>query len=762
MASTELSQNEQIDRYKNVLLNVFEKEIDDENMRIYIFKDSDYRSALKKKETNYVSYMDNILSLAFVFAYGCYKYDCDNGERCFNAKKPNSIRIRDNFRQAYFDYPITLEFTRFVLCDIQVYMQQMRSHFTNGDDGELYEVFSNLSVFDKNFSLVKYFNMISKKRAYGTRANFNIRETAEMFCDLIHNMPFLKNYALVQDEDGQFCFRRKANYIDEEYSVIPINHILYTSEMYYEEIFSLFSLEKVDVGRKKVLNARYVSGGSYNSLSFNVSSEELNDGVERIDYDAEDFFYEITGASWDREDQGDGGKKDDYLIHHIHAINYKYIKNLALSISDAMVLIHHSREVLYELFSDKYEDIFAKIKDINDVNDPTIDWDGIIVMLLIEASPSKVLETLFENNSDMFYYVVTSLCKRIDDPEMPIYNLSGEALAQKVDEIINKKLIIGEASGFGRLKDNDRGKRNKKLFARAAAMLIISSLSAVLDDRIICAGNIYDNEALLRNIMEDGTNEEKMNAACIVLGETFKHLLCFYKGVVAYGNEKAIIDADNYDKAVSSTEITTQQNNLKQVFLNAAKAEKEQIEVYDTSRPADVAALIRTFIDLSNKCVSSKGSGGLSNGLNVAIGRYEILDVHAFKKGCGTLIEDLEDEIIDDGDDLIQAALKILRFLTTGSYAKGVRSELDAIYPFTATYNRGNENYDGYKTFTFTLNLKRDGKKGVANEINVLTEFKYNLCDVFYCLPNALRSNKRWWIDPLLINFKEFNDIFAE
>lgn len=762
MASTELTPKEQLDRYKQTLQNIFETKITDENIRIYIFKDSEYKSALRK-ETSYISYIDNILSLAFIFAYGCYRYDCDYDSCCYEAQKQNSLRIINSFKKAYHEYPVTHELIRFVLSDIQLYMQQMKTRIALGDNGEIYEVFANLSTFDDNFSLVKYFNMIAKWKALNARANLNVNEMSEMLCELVKHMPFLENYTLVNTDDGQIFFRHKSKYEDEKYSIININHLLYIDNYkYYEEIFSLFSLEKADEGHNKTLNARYISGGSYNSLDFKVSAEPEDDGMEHIEYDAEDFFYEITGLDWDQKSDDSLKKKDEYIINHIHAINYKYIKNLALAISDSMVLIHGSREVLYDLFSNKYPDIFAKVREAGSVYETSIDWDGIIVMLLIEASPSKVLEILIESNDQLFYYIVANLCKRIDNPDMPIYNLPGEALRAKVEEIIKKKIIIGEAGGFGRLKRNDIGKRNKKLFARAAAMLIISSLSAIVDDRIICAGNIYDNEALLKNIMMDSSDEQKKNSACVVLGETFKHLLCFYKGTIAYGKEKAVIDADNYDRALSSGDIIAHQSALNQVFLNAARAEMESLKGYDTSRPMNVALLINKFIELSNKCATSKGTGGDSNGLYVAIGKYEIFDVRQFKKGFGMLIEDLETENIEDGDDLIHSALKILRFLTVGSYGSNAASELNTIYPFTATYNRGNENYDGYKTVTFTLNLKKDGSDGTGNEINVLTEFKYNLCDVFYCLPNTLRSNKRWWIDPLLINFKEFNDIFVE
>ena len=117
---------------------------------------------------------------------------------------------------------------------------------------------------------------------------------------------------------------------------------------------------------------------------------------------------------------------------------------------------------------------------------------------------------------------------------------------------------------------------------------------------------------------------------------------------------------------------------------------------------------------------------------------------------------------MDNVDAWLTFALDILRYLRTGSLKRTSGTPSNAIYPYTATYHRGNENYDGYKNVTFTLNINPEGEEEGKEYINVLTEFTYNLSNVFYCLPNVLRSNRKWWIDPVLINFKRFNEIFED
>ena len=79
-------------------------------------------------------------------------------------------------------------------------------------------------------------------------------------------------------------------------------------------------------------------------------------------------------------------------------------------------------------------------------------------------------------------------------------------------------------------------------------------------------------------------------------------------------------------------------------------------------------------------------------------------------------------------------------------------------------YNRGKENPDGYKTVTFSLNIDidNDSTTEFQTDVNVLSEFSFSRSEVYYCLPNVIRSNYKWWIDPVMISFRKFNEIFTE
>lgn len=740
--------------------NLFEYQIQDDNIREYIFKSTNLKRSIRRIP-DYVSYIENILNLAFVFAHSVLRKDQDSEDpETLRAKKHNSLRIINSLKKAYVQYPATADLVQFVLSDIQFDM-------TQGHEGELTDVFGTLCSFSsKGFGLAKYYKLIAAWKLSPSRFTMDSCELAGMFCELVENMTFLSDYSLCE-EDGDYVFYNKKDRLfgrDNKYSRVPTYHLLFADNTKYYGFYSLFSVEKVEEGSIKKLNLRYVSSDGYNTINFEVFDGE-GEGENHICADAEEYYAEISGLEWDSDFSSQKADNQNF-IDQVHAINYKYIKNLALSISDAISANRGSKEVLYNAFLLRHGDVFGKISLPSDLDSPSMDWDAIIVMLLIESSPTRVLEVLIRHIPQTFYDIVSNLNRRIDNPDMPIYGLTEEELNEKVDETIRSKSLIEAAGGLSKLP---KSAGNKNIYARAAAALIVSSLSAVKeeDDRAIFTGNIYDNVSLLSKMKTDFSAEQRCKYISIILGETFRRLICFYKGLLAYGEVKGAFDIESGDHCLTENRISQFKETLYKAFFTAARDERERLKELDSEVSEDVIKLIENFIELCEKCNSAPGSSQLGGkNLFVAVGRHEILNVGRFKAFVRDYIGALKEITCENTDAWIEFATKLLKYLRTGTFADNTSGEayLHAIYPFVATYNRGNENYDGYKTVTFSLNFDLDGddKTDSRELISVLTEFKYNLSEVFYCLPNLLRSNKRWWIDPVLISFKEFNDIFKE
>lgn len=750
----------------------FFKENISENITQYVLGDTGVRRKVKRI-TDYVNYFNNIFSLAFVFAHGCLRCDNDS-EDPINQKatKQTALRVINSLRKAYVQYPVTAELIQFVLSDIQFEMLM-------GNDSELYEVFEKLCTFrSRDFSLAKYYKVIAQWRAAPSRFNMDRNELAAMFYKLLQNMTFLRSYDLVRDEDGGFSFVDKEAALfgsaDEKYSVVPVNHLLYYDPDLYIDVYTLYSVEKIqDAGAKKLI-VRYALNDSSSSLSFTVSELPLapgEDSERRIFEDAADYYYSIFGEDWDFFNKGQDAEPVNF-IDQVHAINYKYIKNLALAISDAISANRGSKEALYHRYRHQYPDVFREVEQQlmnssgeSDAEDIKLDWDGVVVMLLIESSPTSVLETLFRSVPQTFVAIARNLCKRIDSPDFPLYGKGERALDDMVNDVVRTRLILGETSGFGKIPRKQLDRRSR---ARAEALLIISSLSYAHEEeaveRAICAGNVYDNIALLKRMREEFQPDQRCRYVSIILGETFRHLLCFYCGLFAFGAVKAKYDAESCNRVLSEVQIASYQKQLQTRFIDAAKNEAEEIQQLNSAVHADMIQLMERFVRLCETC-NTPGQSASVKGHNLfsAIGKHEIMDVAEFKAHVHEFTDLYRDINEANVDQWINFALEILRYLRRGNFSRGEETPFHAIYPFIATYNRGNENYDGYKTVTFTMNLNFDGDdKAEAEYVNVLSEFSYSLTNVFYCLPNVLRSNKRWWIDPLLVSFKDFNDIFVE
>lgn len=335
-----------------------------------------------------------------------------------------------------------------------------------------------------------------------------------------------------------------------------------------------------------------------------------------------------------------------------------------------------------------------------------------------------------------------------------------------------RKISRGIICGNESLEKMGRSSSKDKLFPYAATVLIIASLTTaydeIPDDRVVYAGNIYDNIAFLQSIQSDkGEVTQKLRYVCITMGETFRRMICFYQGIFAYGRLKAEFDTESADVCLPKERILAYQRELNNSFLQAARRAAEELAQLDSANPEDVVVLIQRFMDLCKQCSSTSLSyNEQGRYLYTTLGKYEIMDIDAITASIRRHIGTLCKITPENYEKWTEFALEVLGYLQTGSFTgpnpqKGI---FQAVHPFVATYSRGNENYDGYRTVTFSLgiDMDADGKYDAKDDVNVLSEFYYTLGEVFYCMPNVLRSNLKWWIDPILISFKEFNDIFNQ
>ncbi len=774
----------------------FNRLIVDDNIKEFILGGQDFKRRLKSS-ADYLLYMNNCLTLAYLYIYSCYQQlheesEDEDGE--FKDYIPNqdnnSLRLLNSLKKTYIQYPLTQELIQYVILDVQFDMQQ------GAEQSKLNRLFHNLCNFThltmsgETFNLVKYFNYIAKWRLAPTRFDeLTNDQVIDLFLDLITNMTFLHGHLCRVDDDYAFVdsgyYNRVNAYggldgdeLDEsvlgDYSSVPFKDCIPTRHTIIKGddcktfgFFYLCNLEpKVNID---VLDLTYTNTIGFGNRFIRVSNkpqEHLPEGFEALDYRAPNYYYEITNIPWDESPKGDmRKKKQKNIIDQIHAINYKYIKNLALAVSDAVSRDADAPNTLYTAFSEKHPNLFINWD--TDANE----LDSVIIMLMIEESPTSVLECLFTNNKQLFFDIVTNIDRRFDDKTLLFHKKSKAELEKQVKILIEERLLMGERNSFKVAPSREKQEKNmNKLRPKAQALLIISSLLRLVEEdrqnEYIYAGNIYANIDTINGLKNSSDTAVKIEFVRNILIDTFKHLICFYEGVYAYGDKKAGYDLESMNVCLPRSRIDATQKLLVDEFMAAARARADRFKESDRYTDGNVRAYIDDFIEVCNKCYKSSNSSERSyrEKLYSAIGKYEIIDLDVFYNCIQSGLGDSATVEEDNVDRWIDFAIVVMEYFKTGSFRDTSidHNLMDAVYPFAAAYSKRNENRDGQITVTFTISIDIDnnGEDDYRQEINVLTEFSYNLQEIFYCLPNVQRSNSRWWIDPLLISFTGFNSIF--
>ncbi len=753
-------------RLTRQIVRLLEDEITDSNILHYIFGTDDIEELAEETLYSYRQfplYMKNALSLTFFFSYACYRYDIDYGNMdSEKMSKHNSKRVIKSLKDAFVRYPATQELIQFVLTDIQFDLAQ--------GQGELKDVFGDLSNRDMSrFSFNPYFNIITTFDKAPARFQYESKaEMLRLLKELLETLTFLHNYELQQLDKDMFRFVSK-HHASCEFTNLPLKHIFFQDPKYFGGIYHLFSMEtrRNESGKngQPTLVLRYFSGS--NSITFTLPNGEDDDASHLTSQRPHEVYMEVTGWEMVYESRVESASKRTNSIDQIHTVNYKYIKNLALAISDAISANAGSKEALYKRFSKSYSYIFQKpgvqSQQLLGWEDKSLDWDTIVIMLLIEASPTAVLEQLMWSVPQTFYDIVNNLYNRTN---LPFFKAKQSSLDAEVQQIHEKKLIVGEAGGFGKISTL---KPTGRLLARTRAMFIISRLSMLQeeeqDESLIYTGNLRSNITLLQNMNSQEESEKRIRYACIILSETLRHLICFYSGLYQYGEKKAEYDLDACDKCLSKATIAKAQSDLENAFFTAAKAMAKTLasEKYEADRPKDTLKLFQRFMEFCHP--SAKKNTVNNSSLYTAVGKYEIIDRQVLDREYSRLSAIVSDPY-NNADAWVSVTLEILEYFKTGSFSDTPYDHdlFNTIYPFTAVFNRGKENPDGYKTVNFSLNIDIDNDNNTEHqqEINVLSEFSFTRSEVYYCLPNVIRSNYKWWIDPVLISFRKFNDIFTE
>lgn len=669
---------------------------------------------------SYYKYINNTVNLAFLYAFSCIKEmynvveDIEEKKKLFN---PNAKRAIKNIDRIYNGFDINYELINYIMLDIQF-------DLARGSESCLKQYVPGIAA---EFNVLDYSpRILHWMTTTKYEENVTIADLITLFRNLIASLPFIGSASL-QGEGADTYFEIQAGLFEKKN--VYTDYKLFVQDCgrgYYQ----LYFLERVEA-KAHSLSLHYSSpdyADKY-SIVYHDKVYKENPDEENCEFvlsdqdDLERICSRITGA--DTSEIFGNGLYDANGISNIYTVNYKYLKNLSLAISDELGRSDNTM----------CRDKILKKYGIDPLGD--YDLDSVIIMQLIERLPSVVLFDLFCIDNGAFHAVIRNLYDRFN----------GKIKFRYID-FSKKPVNYSELDRHLAIKSN--GACRDKEIAELEADYIISTLLA----------NSRENETVFErpsDIIQYINTDNSLDSKQAMFARFLIKLCCFYRGVIAYGFEKQAYDAEYYDNMPSAEKIQDTEERFRDRFMEAARdaySSEYSCNLSGDSRE-DLAFTIRAFTELVGEV---DGNVKMRRALKCVLGKNSIADV----KHCG-----LSPDIVSlsDGEQTKQI-LMALEYLTTGSMSKNeAQGDFNSsIYPVTGRYVSTMESNDQCSIANFSINIDVDanGHFDYMKTINILTEFKYRIDEYYYCLPNVGRSNFEWWIDPLVVNAREFDSIFVK
>ncbi|MBR3298438.1 MAG: hypothetical protein IKI64_04465 [Clostridia bacterium] len=669
---------------------------------------------------SYYRYINNTINLSFIYAYSCIKEmlnveeDIEEKKKSFN---PNAKRAIKNIDRIYNNLDISFELITYIMLDVQFDLALGRESCLN----------KYVSGISADFNVLDYspriLHWMSTSKA---EKDVTLTDMIALFRKLLKSLPFIGNTAL-RGEKHETFFEIEETF---EKKIVYTDHRLYIHDCgrgYYQFYF----LERVDA-KTHSLSLCYSTPDYADKYMIVYHADALpeileSDDCEHIISDVEgieSICSIITGTNA-KEVLNSRGRLADG-ISNIYTVNYKYLKNLSLSISDEL---GRSDNTLFR------NQVLQKYG-INPGKE--YDLDSVIIMQLIERSPSNVLFDLFCIDPSAFHSIIKNLYSRFNC-KLRFKYIDFSRSPVDYSEL-DQHLIRNRRTNYGAYQGME--------LAEMQANYILSTLLA----------NSRESEARVfrvSDVIEDINNDRSLDAAQDACAQLLIKTCCFYRGVIAYGYEKIEYDADCYDSMPSAETIKETQKRFQKAFLEAAEsAYKNDYLCHQTGNSGDnlafaIDAFVR-FIDQVDNSIE------LRKALKCVLGRNSVIDKRQLSLSSDIVLLEREEQT--------KQLLGILEFLTTGSFEKN-ESKGDfnsSVYPITGRYVSNSESNDQCRiaNFSIRIDVNANGQFDYMKTINILTEFYYQIDEYYYCLPNIGRSNYEWWIDPLIVSATDFDSIF--
>lgn len=690
--------------------------------------------------------------LVFTFLYTFSKYKFFQQKKNAKAGNSNANRVFDAFACIFNGEDVCFDLIMYVLTEMQIdaISNGKKSFFagifsSNEDSLQIPAIRQTIKTWlhsaklatQDNAVLLRYF--LGMYEALDVLRNVEVIPVPENPEEKIEAWKNKKKYTFRFKPTGEGFGSYELFFVDKE-----------DNELYY-----LNSYENV-AGNNSLLSYHTLDGGNIQKLelptvTFLRASQTTNNGTMPKAIFAKSLF----------------------------SIGFKYIKNLSFAVCDTIT--RATKQKIYEHFSLKYSDVFElglnkKWYDI--------DWDNVLTILMFEEGPSNVLELVLDSEGIYFDKILTNLELR--------YNTTGFVAKVKesydVEQSKEMEMIRRYSDDQSSIIKNIAS-INKTLMAKS----ILDGLAELENNKVHSNSRFVESLPMRINSITKVTMSNlsmsdqviKINRA---LEKTFRYIIPFYEGLIAFQLHKD----DKVARFEASGGGFLDRNQLfkecEEKFLQRAK--ESAVEV---SR-ASLGILVDIFRKLASSLSEKEGHRIVitpaGKALKSAIGRSYLCSVKTFnnilsmespyrspeqtaEKPITDIVAFINEikhhkgrgfsNILQFKDFIHQVKELLYFFVYNEDYERemiiGQQISYDPIYPYVVRYTERSENRDGYNINSFSIFFDADnGEK----EVKILSDRDYDINEKYYCVPNVTMSNSRWWIEPFLINCREYDKIIND
>lgn len=753
-------------------LNTLAFLIPNENLRHIIFNYEDEDSLFLTDDKDCLKYLQNIMTFtSLVVLRAFHKWKKENLKTSETEFSNSMLRIYNMLNRAYAPNKMVGDFVDNLIINLVI------DHSLNQNEVQSFTqtigIWNLFSFPQTNNNLSKYIYMLKQSRIsskYKSTFSFeNLCECIEMFTYLrlseAELLPFGSDDSQLYSVNLNIA---RKSVLELGYSALVAQYGA-TKKSYYMFDYDFEDVSPSDEIEKKHQEIKLDYNCLDNEDSFTVTLLNSDEASFAITDDGNGYVYkdgaivESFVVDYDVtltvEDEESSLFFKDYFL-----INNKYIRELSLAVSDA--LLPKTKEQIVTHLT-KYRSIFDNMKIVSLYGKSEVlgrRWDEIVMFLMLDRGIYEFLKFLLHRQE--YSTFITAF-----------YNRFGK---DRVKEICETDSFLKDPERKVRYIPSKEGKLDylaNALIALAKKLLSPDSINLTKNAFPMGIDDVMEE---VERIFKSTKHTEEDKIFCLTNSTivAISFLTTFYSGVIKYATSKknALLSfEDNGDRLNPGSDgyIRAQEGWIKEFKNSVVKSRADFGNESDAPRvnvrsKAEAAKWInhvfKSLIEI-NKRLSVRGSAEAEVFANV-IGRRSLFNRNIMSSYREEIIK-----AVNEGSayTLYTKVRGLLNYLKTGvdNYDNNSYRIENAIYPVVGQYFSTETSRDGYKCSYFKVDTYRSEIRNSIT-IKMITNDTFDFGQCYYCVPNNNKvadinedgnKAKQTWIDPIIIPCSIFQSV---